>query len=372
MSPKEAAERLDTLRLDVQRRAAGLPGAVHQARKDMTLRKLLALFWWRKLRKRLRCGRPCTCSATTCSTCSARGTEVRLVQRENVEHVVERLVNAGKPDQAVKVLALVKQMFDLAVRAKAIETSPAANVSATDFDGIETDERDVSLTPDGLGRLWRVLHELPPAPRVFAERRETTRLGLVVLRPRAAARANSSRRSGSTSTWARGVWNVPPEVRNLTRKQLVNARTDVVHLPPQALRAVERLRELAPSSPWVLATPADSRTGHVAENAVSRALKDMQRAEAFGKAPLGRDKRGRPQVVRPHDFRRSFRSTADEKPWGENGRRPAVGARAVHRSHPRRQDPADVQLATFDEERAAVLGHWCAYLNGLAALRRPA
>ena len=53
-SPKEAAERLDTLRLDVQRRAAGLPGAVDQARKDMTLRKLLALFWWRKLRKRLR------------------------------------------------------------------------------------------------------------------------------------------------------------------------------------------------------------------------------------------------------------------------------------------------------------------------------
>ena len=172
---------------------------------------------------------------------------------------------------------------------------------------------------------------------------------------------------------ARGVWNVPPEVRNLTRKQLVNARTDVVHLPPQALRAVERLRELAPSSPWVLATPADSRTGHVAENAVSRALKDMQRAEAFGKAPLGRDKRSRPQVVRPHDFRRSFRSTADEKPWGENGRRPSPLALELCIGH----TLGDKILRTYNSPRSMRSAPPCCATGaptstGSRGLRRPA
>jgi integrase len=168
---------------------------------------------------------------------------------------------------------------------------------------------------------------------------------------------------------ARGVWNVPPEVRKLTRKQLVNARTDVVHLPPQALRALERLRQIAPSSPWVLASPMDSKTGHVAENAVSRGLKDMQRARAFGEAPLGRDTRGRPQVVRPHDFRRSLRSIAEEKPWGENGRRPSPMALELALGHTLGDKiMRTYNLATFDDERAGVLRHWCAFLDGLAGL----
>src|SRR6266545_2291803 len=50
MSAKDAAERLETRRVDAKRAASGLPGPGREVRTTMTLRQLLGLFAWRDLR----------------------------------------------------------------------------------------------------------------------------------------------------------------------------------------------------------------------------------------------------------------------------------------------------------------------------------
>jgi len=351
MSPKDAAERLEALRVDVKRAASGLPGPGREARTAMTLRELLALFWWKDLRARRLRWPPVLVLRNHVLDILGWNTEVRTIRPHDVERVIEKLTNAGKSVQAVKVLALVKQMFLVAVRAHVIERSPAADITRRYFK-IRTPHRVRRWTADELGAVWRVLHEEPTPSKVnnSAERREVARLGLIVL-------LATGRRTGELVQGRKehfdldaAVWTVPPEVRKFTRDQEAEAEPDRVHLSPQVVRALRRLFALAPSSPWALGTPLDSSSGHVDDSTLGRAFREMQRG-----GPL---KLTKPATV--HDFRKAIRSTVVQQRWCSHA------AAEVILGHEIGGVMGTYDLASYDEERAAALDRWTAYLDALA------
>jgi integrase len=342
----EAAERLARLKVQYQRRLAGLPAQVGRPQPvHLTLRQLLARFAWLELRHR-RVRREPIRNLRRHFIDVVGDVEVRALEPDDVVRVLERLLKQNKPAQARKVFALAKQLLRYAAgpRVRAIAVSPAQNLSLTDFK-IRPAPRRRRLGPDEMGALWRLLHGAPRDPRA-----ETSQLALLVL-------LGTARRTGELVKAKKrdfdldaGVWWIPPENRKMTRRAEQRASTDVVRLPAQVVRALVRLFELHPSSPWALGSPRDSSSGHIGDTTLSRALRDLQR---LGHVRL----HGR---TSPHFFRHAFRSTVEERRWA------SVTAAELALGHVLPGILAIYNVGTFDEERSTALQRWCDYLDGVA------
>src|SRR5439155_872780 len=110
-------------------------------------------------------------------------------------------------------------------------------------------------------------------------------------------------------------WTIPVERLKLKRKDReLDLRPFVVPLAPTAVAILERLRELAGTSPYVCASPKERAPGEPATpprsldgKALSRALSRLQRDSAQRDAPLLLDSR-----ATPHDLRRTWRSWAQD------------------------------------------------------------
>jgi integrase len=352
ISAKEAGAQLATLRADLERTDRGLPTASQRDAKPMTLRGLLARFAWRELRRRREALAPLRVLKR--SMLDILGdVDTRAIRQEDVIEVVERLQRAHRDAQAKKVLALVRQMgaFGQLPTVRAFPVSPAENLTERMFRFRRPERRD-RLTPEELATLWRVLHDKPRDPRA-----ETSNLALIVL-------LGTGRRTGELvqAKWsaidlAAGIWRVPRENRKATKE--IEARmpeTDHVHLAPQVVRALHRLRALAPSSPWILASSRGSRSGHIGETTLARALRDMQLRGLVTLSGHG---------ASPHAFRHTFKSTVEDQGWAD------VVAVELALGHVLPGILGTYGRATYATQRAAALDRWNAYLDGLAGIGDP-
>jgi hypothetical protein len=105
-------------------------------------------------------------------------------------------------------------------------------------------------------------------------------------------------------------------------------------------------------SPWVLASVKDSKTGHIGETSLARALLDLRKAGLVAEQ-LRRDASWLPPRVQ-----------VDGRGAGLGGRH-AVG-------WPRARLPGILGTygrATYAKQRAAALDRWCDYLDALAGSR---
>lgn len=127
--------------------------------------------------------------------------------------------------------------------------------------------------------------------------------------------------------------------------------TDRVGLPPQVLHAFERLQGRTAGNPWVLGTPKKSKTGHIGETTLARALSDLRRQ---GVVKLTA------RLASPHAFRHAFKATATEKRWA------STVALELALGHLLPGIFGTYTLAECDEERAKALTRWCSYLDALA------
>jgi integrase len=357
VSAKEAAGRLADLKLDNERAKAGLPSAEPRSRVEarrMTLRQLLARFAWRELRERRQALAPTRVLKRNVLEVLDPGAkpgsrvEVRALHEEDVINVIQRLQQEHRDPQAKKVFALVKQMLAFAAlpTVRAIERSPAENLTERVF-RFRKSKRRGQLTPPELADLWRLFHGKTRDPRA-----ETSQLALLIL-------LGTARRTGELvqARWenvdlANAEWRVPRENRKATRELEDRMPTaDVVHLPPQVARAFQRLRALAPMSPWVLATPKDSKSGHLGETTLARALADLRKAGLVKLSTYG---------ATPHSFRHAFKSMAQEKHWA------SVVALELCLGHVLPGIFGTYTLSECHGERAAALDRWCDYLDGLA------
>jgi integrase len=341
----QAAEALQELKL--RRKVAvatGHPMMRCEPRRDLsglTMRGLVALFAWKKLRRR-KAPRSPLLALKNHVLDDLGEVPVAAVTPDDVRDVIERLEAAGKHVQAARVLALLKQAFRVGVKHGAISRSPAADITRSDFD-LDITPRKRRFSADELGSLWGALHVNPENP---TNRVSRYALAILLATGRRCGELLHARREHVDLVAAR--WRVPAE----DRKGKVSAQLedDLVHLPRQVIPLFRAMFEAAPASPWVCATPLDSRSGHLGAGTLVRALHELH---ADGTVKLGE-----PAVV--HDFRRSIRSTLTEKRWAST----VVAELILGHKIPGIVGVYDV--ASYDEERASALQRWADHLDALA------
>lgn len=350
VTAEEAAAKLARLREDHERLQAGLAPALPAASAaPMTLGKLIDRFVKDDLFERKDTARPRR--LLTARFVDVLGdVDVRAVRAEDVMTAVERVKAEGHHAEAKKLFALLRQLFAFAAlpTVRAIERSPAENLTERVF-RLRRPERRGRLTPDELGALWRVLHGPPRDPRAA-----TSTLALLIL-------LGTARRTGELvqARWSEvdldaGVWRVPKAHRKASRDlEERMPESDRVTLPPQVLRAFAKLRALAADSPWVLASPHGSKSGHLGETTLARALADLRRQ---GVVKLTS------RLASPHAFRHAFKATAEEQRWA------STVALELALGHVLPGIFGTYTLAECDDERAQALARWADYLDALAGL----
>jgi integrase len=348
----QAAEALRECKL--RRKVAVQTGRPMTMRRDprrdlsaLTMRGLVALFALKELRHRKVKRSPLL--ALKLHVLSEEGANlgaipVAAITPDDVRDVVARLETAGKHVQGVRVLALMRQMFRFAVKEKAgnIVRSPAADVMRSDFK-LRTPRRKRRLSPAELGSLWAALYAAPENPTGRA-----TRYALAIL-------LATGRRCGELLLARRehidlkaGTWRVPAE--NRKGKLTDEMEDDIVRVPRQVVALIRELFALAPSSPWVCATPLDSHSGHLYPGSLVRALHELRTSGAANLTT--------PAVV--HDFRRAVRSTVTEERWC------SVAAAELILGHKLPGILGNYDVGSYDEERVKALQRWTDYLDALA------
>jgi len=237
-----------------------------------------------------------------------RAPEVGAVVRAAKEQRVVSGHRHGGTRTAAVVLRELKSIFAHGVGMGALPTTPAGTLTASAF-GLGSNERDRYLDANEIQELFKALDltALLKGTAVPCRLSETVRLGI-------AFQLYVPTRSQSLigARWEEfdfeaKRWTVPPErIKVRSKKDRSKARPFVVPLAPTAVAILEKLRELAGESPWVLASPLEPQ-GHVEPKALIRALTRLQEPGADSKVRLAL---GSPVTV--HDLRRTWRTWAEE------------------------------------------------------------
>jgi integrase len=208
----------------------------------------------------------------------------------------------GGPAVARAALREVKAIFAAAVGSGSLEMTPAGVLQATAL-GLKKTPRGRTLNEDELRALFEAL-ELNAILAGSAKRQklsETVRLGIALLYY-VPVRSHSL----VAAEWKEfdldaARWTIPPAKLKLHRDDRVEARAFTVPLPSTAVAILCKLKELADSSPWVLASPRTPKH-HIAPKVLVRALARLQES---GRLALG-------SRFTIHDARRTWRTWAGE------------------------------------------------------------
>jgi integrase len=280
-----------------------------------------------------------------------------LVRAAKVERSVEVTDTKGKkvtralggPAAARAVLREVKAIFATAVGAGSIDMSPAAVLQAKAL-GVKGTTRSRRLTAEEMKALFDALDLNAMLEGTAKEQKlsETVRLGIALLYY-CPVRSHSL----VEATWKEidleaARWVIPVSKQKLHREDRANAQPFAVPLPATALAILRRLKTLAGSSPWVLASPKN-RNKHVAPKVLVRALARLQES--------GRLAAGSRFTV--HDARRTWRSWAGDLrvPFEVAERSlahklPGVASKyAFEEMFDRRAEAANLVAARFDQIR---------------------
>ena len=201
------------------------------------------------------------------------------VKRRDVLDIVEAKADAGHLAQSTQVLAVVRKMFNWAVDAEHVPTSPATGIKPRG----RAVRRDRVLSPDEIRAVWNAL----PSASLSEPTRDVFRLLFL-----------TGQRSGEVCGMVRGEIDLDRRLWNLPGARTKNGQGHSVPLSDTAFEIVERAIEVACED---ASAPLFSRTGAPIEsNAIAKAARlqlqvtgeawtphDIRRTVATGMAELG-------------------------------------------------------------------------------------
>ncbi|MGA8891817.1 MAG: site-specific integrase [Anaeromyxobacteraceae bacterium] len=267
--------------------------------------------------------------------------KVRTVARPAWHAIVEEIAAEGYASQAIKVHALLGQMFVFAAQLGILEASPFQGLRARSLGAVEKPPRQRVLSPSELRTL------LTFVTSECALNAKVGRLGLHIL-------ILTGKRTGETvlSQWRHfdleaALWTIP----EANRKAPLNAGIgdEVVPLSPQAVRVLWELHGITGSGIWAFRSPIKPST-HINDSTLSRVVSKEFEAARFKGAEWT-----------PHDLRRTARTYWREKlgvPWD-------LSERMLGHSLPKVARTYDV--GTYLDQRREALTRWADYLDRLAS-----
>jgi len=208
---------------------------------------------------------------------------------------VQALVDDGSPRSAALALALLKQLLSFGCEIGMLDRNPAAPLKPSTF-GIVANER----------KRWLTAEELPVLLRIIegSDMDVFSKLGLKLLLYTGLRTSEALLLEWTDVDLKEATLSVRPENMKLSKSQAQNAEPYVVPLSGAALALVKDLRALAAEKErWVFGS-VHSKSGHLSEKALSRAMLRLWKPERKeGKPTPAAPKM--PQAT-PHDFRRTL------------------------------------------------------------------
>ena len=204
------------------------------------------------------------------------------IKRADVSALVDRLVDAGSPIQANRIIALVSKVFNFGLNRGAVEFNPAARFEKP---GRERPKERI-LTDVELAWFWHAVMRPPVSPAVgFA-----LRFALLTA-TRASEAAEISEREIETDATGQSVWTIPAP-------RSKNGKAHVIPLSDLAVQQLQRARERGDGDrEFVFRSPSRAGrpiTGHALAVAMARLAKSEGCPSSIAESP-----------PTPHDLRRS-------------------------------------------------------------------
>ncbi len=194
------------------------------------------------------------------------------VRKLHVLHIVNALTAAGKGRTAAGTLAMLRQMFNWAIRQDFVAADPTAALKKSEYAG-KTVSRDRVLSGDELRELATRLQASRRAgpkgrERVFPVLPLATQASVWVMLATLARVGELSRARWDNIDLDARTWIIPA-----TNSK--NEKPHLVHLSPFAIRHLRHLQQYAGAdAEWVL--PNARGSGHLDVQAITKQLRDRQ------------------------------------------------------------------------------------------------
>ncbi|MEW8318764.1 MAG: site-specific integrase [Candidatus Thiodiazotropha sp.] len=207
---------------------------------------------------------------------------------------VKNAVKRGAKVHAVKVAAILKQMFKFAEGRGFVERSPAYALDPKNYGAVTDSVGDRHLTSGEIRIVWRALDN---APRLSLQAKN----GIKILLLTGVRTSELVLASWADVDFDNKIWSIPEE----------NSKTTAwkVPLSPQVIDLLAELKEW--DDTWVLAgrrpKDSDEPTPHLTDKALGRAVKRLHSLKGKDGVPLMDIPRWT-----PHDLRRTMRTHMDD------------------------------------------------------------
>lgn len=252
--------------------------------------------------------------------------KARDITRRDVIALLDEVVARGSPVQANRTLACVRKMFNFGVEKDLIPGSPCVGVKAPSGES----RRDRVLSEDEIRALWFGLDGAPIA--------EGTALALKL-------QLVTAQRKGEVvgATW--DEFDIPGRWWTIPGERSKNKLAHRVPLTRRAVSLLERMKELAGASRWLVPSPFTDR--HIRPESVNKALH-----ASLGAIGL--------ENITPHDLRRT---AATE--MAKTGVPRLVIKKLLN--HAETDVTAVYDRASYDREKRQALETWSRRLDAILA-----
>lgn len=267
--------------------------------------------------------------------------KIRDVTRQDILDALDKIASGANEGRTAKLLAgevltQARRLWRFAVVREWAATSPIADVTRRDVDA-QPNKRSVTLRLDELAQLWRALGD---ARKCKSDPVTIAAMRLLIL-------TGQREREVTDADWSEfdldaGLWRIPAA---RTKKQ----RAHLVHLAPQAVAILRKLRELTGETGFAFKSPLRPKQA-IYGRAVNNALLTLFKSGAL------------PSVTQctVHDLRRTLITRLPDL-----GFEPFVAHKIANHVLP--GVLAVYNHAEYMEQREAALRTWAARVEQLAA-----
>lgn len=261
--------------------------------------------------------------------------KVKDVKPLDIDRMISGIVERGSPVMANRVLALVKDVMDYAIRRHFIEQNPASAFRTRDAGGSES-SRDRALKDAEITKVIKAFDGAGPVFRVYA-------LAVRLLLVTAVRRAELIEAPWSEFDLEKGLWTIPASRQKTGHRD--GAKDFVVPLTSAVVGWLEELKRIGNESLYVFPAKRRGTRETLGPNTVNWALGQIE----HGVAPFTL-----------HDLRRSARTQL-----AALGVQPHIAERYLNHALPGINDTYD----TYDylNERRAAMELWCSKFKALEA-----
>ena len=218
----------------------------------------------------------------------------------DIYHLVQKVVQSGRPTVANQALYLCKNIFILGIKSQLVDNNPAANYTATEDGGGTQQPRDVVLEIEDIEILFEIFRKFP------SKVPETTYIGFVLLLIMGVRKMELFSAKWQDVDFKRQYFHL---YSNNTK----TSKSLAVPLPDAVMPLFDQLKELSKGSEYIFPARKQSSRGYISDDTVNHTLADL-----FGKVVNNRkvsenvlEKAGVPSFT-IHDLRRTFRTLLAE------------------------------------------------------------